>query len=229
MKLALFDLDHTLIPFDSGMAWTQFLVAKGILPPDAAQTYLSYCHQYVAGTLDIHDMHRASVGPLAVHGLSRIDAWAAEFGQAMSPRLPAAMKSLVQSHLEAGHLCALVTATTRFVAEPLGRLFGLRHIVATEPVIDGAGDARCLTGDIAGDPCYREHKVSRVAAWLADLPEGAGRGGQISRFEQSWFYSDSASDLPLLRAVTNPVAVAPDTRLRAFATDAGWPIIEAVR
>jgi phosphoserine phosphatase len=182
----------------------------------------------VAGTLDIHDMHRASVGPLAKHDLSRIDGWAAEFGQAMSPRLPQAMKSLVQSHLVAGHLCALVTATTRFVAEPLGWLFGLRYIVATDPVIEGVGDARHLTGEIAGDPCYREHKVSRVAAWLAELPKGAGRGGQISRFERSWFYSDSASDLPLLQTVTDPVAVAPDARLRVLALESGWPIIEAM-
>ena len=228
MKLALFDLDHTLIPFDSGMAWTQFLVAKGVLPADSAQTYLSYCHQYVAGTLDIHDMHRASVGPLAVHDLSLIDAWAAEFGQVMSPRLPSAMKSLVQSHLEAGHLCALVTATTRFVAEPLGRLFGLKHIIATEPEIEGSFDSRRLTGEIEGDPCYRELKVSRVSAWLADLPQGAAHAGTIASFERSWFYSDSASDLPLLRAVTDPVAVAPDPRLRVVALDSSWPIIEAM-
>lgn len=228
MKLALFDLDHTLIPFDSGMAWTQFLVAKGVLPPDASQTYLGYCHQYVAGTLDIHDMHRASVRPLAVHGLSLIEAWAVEFGQTLSPRLPPAMKSLVRSHLEAGHLCALVTATTRFVADPLGQLFGLEHIIATEPVIAGEADSRRLTGEIAGDPCYRELKVSRVAAWLGDLPGAAAHQGGITSFEKSWFYSDSASDLPLLRAVTDPVAVAPDPRLREVALDSGWPIIEAM-
>ena len=61
MKLALFDLDHTLIPFDSGMAWTRFLVGRGRLPADAEERYLGYCHQYVAGTLDMHAMHRASV------------------------------------------------------------------------------------------------------------------------------------------------------------------------
>ena len=92
MNLALFDLDHTLIPFDSGMAWTQFLVAKGVLPATAADTYLSYCHQYVAGTLDIHDMHRANVTPLSRFPMSQIRQWGDEFEAQMASRLMAALK-----------------------------------------------------------------------------------------------------------------------------------------
>lgn len=227
MNLALFDLDHTLIPFDSGMAWTQFLIAKGVLPATAADTYLSYCHQYVAGTLDIHDMHRANVTPLARFPLSQIRQWGNEFEVQLAPRLPASMLGLVRSHQDAGDLCALVTATTRFIAEPLGRLFGLPHVVATEPVIVGVGDAGRLTGDIRGDPCFQQHKVTRVEQWLAGrIDQGAGPQG-LRAFERSWFYSDSASDLPLLRAVTDPVAVTPDARLRAVAVETGWPILES--
>ena len=62
--LALFDLGHTLIPFDSGMTWTRFLVERGVLSADAEAAYLAYCHQYVAGTLGIHAMHRACLQPL---------------------------------------------------------------------------------------------------------------------------------------------------------------------
>jgi len=134
------------------------------------------------------------------------------------------MRALVQSHQTAGHLCLLVTATTRFVAEPLGRLFGLSQVVATEPVVVNGH----LTGEIAGDPCFQQHKVTRVERWLAEHSEPLG--GQPTRivdFERSWFYSDSASDLPLLRAVSDPVAVKPDARLQAAAMAAGWPIIEA--
>lgn len=229
MNLALFDLDHTLIPFDSGMAWTQFLVAKGVLPATAADTYLSYCHQYVAGTLDIHDMHRANVTPLSRFLMSQIRQWGDEFEAQMASRLPASMLALVRSHQDAGHLCALVTATTRFIAEPLGRLFGLPHVVATEPVICGIGDDSRLTGEIRGDPCFQQHKVTRVEGWLA---RGAGEKtwpADLRSFERSWFYSDSASDLPLLRAVTDPVAVTPDDRLRALALEAGWPVLESTR
>ncbi|CAN7466773.1 HAD family phosphatase [Variovorax paradoxus] len=216
MKLALFDLDHTLIPFDSGMAWTRFLVARGVLPADAETVYLGYCQQYVDGTLDIHALHRASVAPLASFGMAALRRWAAEFEAEIAPQVPEPMRALVRRHQDAGHVCAIVTATTRFIAEPFGRLFGVADVLATRSlVIDDT-----LDGAIDGDPCYGVHKLMHVNQWLAT------RGTRLDALEQSWFYSDSASDLPLLGAVSDPVAVAPDDRLRARAVEAGWPIIE---
>ena len=215
MKLALFDLDHTLIPFDSGMAWTRFLVGRGRLPADAEARYLEYCRQYVAGTLDIHAMHRATVAPLARHAGAELRQWLAEFEQHIAPQLPPSRRALVQRHLEAGDLCAIVTATTRFIAEPLARQFGVAHLVATEAVLDEGG----FTGDIAGEPCFREYKPRRVRGWLAE------QGMRLEAFEESHFYSDSMSDLPLLTSVTHPVAVDPDARLLAHAQAAGWPVL----
>jgi HAD superfamily hydrolase (TIGR01490 family) len=224
MNLALFDLDHTLIPFDSGMAWTQFLVRAGVLPESAEAQYLAYCRQYVDGTLDIHAMHRAHVAPLARFPRALLDQWGREFEVRMAAQVPASMRVLVQRHLDAGDLCAIVTATTRFVAEPFTRLFGIEHLLATEPATEDGSPQGVLTGEIAGLPCYREHKLTRVAQWLADrqphLP------GTLQGFERSWFYSDSASDLPLLKAVSHPVVVRPDERLRAHALRAGWPAID---
>lgn len=216
MKLALFDLDHTLIPFDSGMAWTQFLMARGVLPADAECVYLAHCRQYVAGTLDIHAMHRASVLPLARFPRASLMQWVDEFEARMAPQVPLAMRTLVRSHQDAGDLCAIVTATTRLIAEPFARLFGVAHMVATEAAMAQG----TLTGEILGEPCYREHKVSRVDQWLEQ------QGLDRATFTQSWFYSDSVSDLPLLRAVSNPVAVRPDDQLRAYALRAGWQILD---
>ena len=220
MNLALFDLDHTLIPFDSGMAWTRFLMARGVLPHDAPEVYLAYCHQYVAGTLDIRAMHRVTVTPLSTYPRRQIDAWGREFEAEMAPQVPRGMHELVARHRSAGDLCAIVTATTRFIAEPFARLFGVTQLVATEA--EQQGDF--LTGEIAGEPCYREHKVTRVLDWLAGQappwPEG------LRSFGQSWFYSDSRSDLPLLQAVSHPVAVSPDAGLREHAVQAGWPVLE---
>jgi HAD superfamily hydrolase (TIGR01490 family) len=219
MNLALFDLDHTLIPFDSGMAWTRFLVARGVLPPQAEPQYLAFCHQYVAGTLNIHDMHRASVTPLARFSRAQLAAWCLEFEAQMLSQVPAEMQALVRRHQDAGHLCALVTATTRFIAEPFGRLFGIDHVLATEAATQDGSQGGALTGEIDGQPCFREHKVSKVNAWLA------ARHMSLAGFDKSWFYSDSASDLPLLGAVSHPVAVQPDDRLRAHALAAGWPVL----
>jgi HAD superfamily hydrolase (TIGR01490 family) len=224
MNLALFDLDHTLIPFDSGMAWTRFLVERGVLAAQAEETYLGYCRQYVAGTLDIHAMHYASVAPLARFPRALLTQWTGEFEAAMRERVSAGMQDMVQRHLDTGDLCIVVTATTRFIAEPFARLFGVPHVVATEAATaDGTPDGT-LTGEIEGLPCFREHKVTRVRQWLAQHAPGGAT--DLAAFERSWFYSDSTSDLPLLNAVSDPVAVRPDPRLRQHAGDAGWRIVD---
>lgn len=219
MNLALFDLDHTLIPFDSGMAWTRHLIDAGLLPPQAADDYLAFAHQYVAGTLDIRAMHRASMRPLLAMPRADLRRHTASFEAHMATLLPPDMVALVGRHVDAGDLCAIVTATTRLVSEPLARLFGL-PLLATETATAGAGPDAPYTGEIDGEACYREHKLTRVTAWLAE------RGARLADFPHSWFYSDSASDLPLLQAVTDPVAVAPDARLRAHAQAHGWQVIE---
>ncbi len=222
--LALFDLDHTLLPFDSGMAWTRFLVARGVLSSAAEAEYLEHCHRYVAGTLDIHAMHRASFRPLLGYPRSEIERWQREFEREMAPRLPGPALELVGGHLRAGHLCAIVTATSFLVAEPFARLFGIEHLVATRSAsVDGSSHT-AFTGEIDGLPCFREHKPTHVERWLAARPPGSPRA--IADFARSWFYSDSVSDLPLLGAVSDPVAVRPDERLRAHAMAAGWPVLD---
>lgn len=221
MNLALFDLDHTLIPFDSGMAWTRFLIARGRLPASAQASYLAYAKDYVAGTLDIHAMHRGNMAPLAVQTRATLDAWSAEFAAETAARIPQAMRDLVDRHRAAGDLCAIVTATTRLISGAFGKLFGIEHVLATEAATVDDDPHGAYTGEIAGEPCFHAHKITHVERWLA------GRGLSLQGFERSWFYSDSASDLPLLRAVTDPIAVKPDARLRAVAEAEGWPIIEA--
>jgi len=217
MDLALFDLDHTLIPFDSGMAWTRFLATRGALPAVAPDDYLAACQAYVDGRLDIVALHRATVVPLAAFAPAAIDEWATAFEAEMEPRLPALMQALVGRHRNAGALCALVTATTRFIAEPFARLFDIPYVIATESARDADGR---LTGEIVGLPCFREHKRSRVEAWLAGCSLG------LQAFDRSWFYTDSFNDLALLEAVSDPVAVRPDARLRAWAEAAGWAVVE---
>jgi HAD superfamily hydrolase (TIGR01490 family) len=218
-RLALFDLDHTLIPFDSGMAWTRFLIRKGALDNEAEARYLGFCQQYVAGTLDIHAMVRAHLLPLAAFEPAQVARWRERFEREIEAQLPAAMRELVARHLARGDLCAIVTATERLVAEPLARAFGIEHLIATEGVRVGGRP----TGEIAGLPCFRENKPTCVQQWLAGLRAAPDT---LTAFDESFFYSDSINDLPLLEAVTHPVAVRPDERLRAHAQARGWEVID---
>ncbi len=217
MRLALFDLDHTLIPFDSGMAFTRWLVARGALPPASDAAYLEHCRRYVAGAIDVQALHRALVLPLAAAKRTDLDAWLADFEAELLPTLPAAALALVARHRDDGDICCLVTATTRLIAERYAAGFRLEELLATEAARDSLGR---LTGEIVGTPCVGLHKLAKLESWLALA------GHRLADCERSWFYSDSSGDLPLLEAVTDPVAVRPDARLRELALARGWPIIE---
>lgn len=216
MEIALFDLDHTLIPFDSGSVFTRHLAERGALPDDFERQYLEYCRRYAEGTVDMVQMHRFTVGALGVHAPATLAQWLLEFRDVIAPRIPHKARELVRHHQAAGRTCALVTATTRFVAEAFGAVIGLETVLATQPALGPDGR---YTGEIVGAPCFREHKREHVQAWLAR------RGTGWADLGRSWFYSDSVNDLPLLEAVSDPVAVDPDARLLAIARARGWPVI----
>lgn len=216
MKLVLFDLDNTLLAGDSDYEWGQFLIDTGVLERDDYEARnKAFYDQYKAGTLDIIAFLAFALAPLASHPRTTLDAWHARFmQQRILPMIGEPARGLVARH--AGDLCAVVTATNSFVTAPIAHAFGIPHLVATEPETDFQG---AFTGRVAGIPCFREGKVSRVQAWLAGL------GSTMDDFEQQWFYSDSVNDLPLLERVSHPIAVDPDDRLRAVATQRGWPIL----
>ncbi|CAN5124148.1 HAD family hydrolase [soil metagenome] len=218
MNLALFDLDHTLLPLDSDYEWGQYLVRNDIVDGrDYKLKNDEFFRQYDAGTLDIHAFLSFAFGPLSGNPRDKLETWhAAYMKEAILPMIHERARALVRKHLDAGDLCAIVTATNSFVVKPIAREFGIEHLIATEPEeIDGR-----FTGKVSGTPCFREGKIVRTEAWLA----GLGRGWDD--FERSTFYSDSANDIPLLERVTDPVAVNPSPSLRKHAAERGWPVIE---
>jgi HAD superfamily hydrolase (TIGR01490 family) len=221
MRLALFDLDNTLLTGDSDYEWGQFLVDHGVLDRDVYEAQnRAYYEQYVAGTLDIHEYLGFALRPLAEHAAPELERWHAEFMRLrIAPMITPAARSLVRRHLEAGDLCAIVTATNSFVTAPIAREFGVPHLIATEPETRGGR----FTGRVAGTPCFRDGKVSRVDEWLAGLGQG------LQDYAESAFYSDSHNDLPLLQRVTRPVAVDPDPMLATEADRRGWAVMSLRR
>jgi HAD superfamily hydrolase (TIGR01490 family) len=217
MKLVLFDLDNTLLAGDSDFEWAQFLISKGVLDREVHEARnLEFYEQYKAGTLDIHAFLDFQLAPLSRHAREELDAWREEFvATRIRPIIGAPARALVHRHLDDDALVAIVTATNSFVTGPIAREFGIPHLIATVPEWNGEK----FTGKARGTPSFKDGKIERVEAWLESL------GWWWGSFEDSWFYSDSHNDLPLMKKVGNPVAVDPDETLRAHALEQNWKLI----
>ena len=224
MNLVLFDLDHTLIPFDSNSAWMEYLVRVGATDAEAAAAQnRRFARDYVAGTFDPHAYHRFTAGLLAPHARDVLEEWRVGFRgemQARAERELVASGKLVEGHRAAGDLCCIVTTTNRFLARVFADIFGIEHLVATEAATrDGSPTGR-FTGEVEGDPCFGPCKVEHVQRWLK------ATGRRREDFERTIFYSDSRNELPLLEWVDEAIAVDPDEVLRAEARQRGWRILE---
>ncbi|RYY72769.1 MAG: HAD family hydrolase [Comamonadaceae bacterium] len=217
-KIALFDLDHTLLPIDSDHSWGEFTQQIGWTDPVVfKQRNDAFYAHYVAGTLDVHDYVRFAVEALRVRDEAAYREAHARFMQDwILPNLRPAALALVRSHQDAGEPVAIVTATNELVTRPIAAAFGVSELIAVELERNASG---WITGEIAGTPSMREGKVVRVEAWLA------ARGLGWDDVELT-FYSDSPNDLPLLERVDHPVATNPDPRLRAVAQERGWRILD---
>lgn len=215
MKLAIFDLDNTLIGGDSDYEWGQFMVRKGVVDAEHyARQNDAFYEDYKAGTLDVLAYQRFALAPLVGRSLDELTAWHHEFMQtAILPiALPKAL-ALIESHRIQGHRLLVITATNRFITGPIVQWLGIQELIATEPEMDAEGH---ILGDVVGIPSFQEGKIQRLDLWLSE------QGKAVS---ESWFYSDSRNDFPLLQRVNHPVAVDPDDVLRAEAVARAWPII----
>ena len=219
MNLALFDLDHTLLPLDSDYEWGQFLVRTGAVDPaEFARRNEEFFAQYQAGTLDPVQYLEFALGTLARFPRPQLDAMHRQFmADVIQPAIRPSALALLRRHQDAGDLTAIVTATNQYVTAPIARALGVEHLIAAVPEVDAAGN---LTGKLLGTPTQGAGKVAHTRAWLEKL------GHTLEGFERSHFYSDSHNDIPLLSVVTHPVATNPNATLKTHAAAQGWPSLE---
>ena len=219
MRLALFDLDHTLLPLDSDYSWGQFTVGLGWRDAtDFGAANERFYQAYKAGTLDIHEYVRFAIAAVREQGMAQAQAAHQRYmAEVIRPAMRPAALALVQEHQRRGDTVIIVTATNAFVTRPIAQAFGVEYLIAIDLATDASG---LPTGEIAGTPSFREGKIARVEQWLSDRGLGWGQ------VEHSVFYSDSINDLPLLERVTEPVATNPDDRLRAIAQARGWRVLD---
>ncbi len=213
MQLAIFDLDNTLLGGDSDYLWGQFLIECGAVSRQHyEQENDRFMRDYETGQLDIAAYLEFALGPLAANDLDTLHAWRDTFiRQHIQPRVLPAAKAVIEGHRREGHSLMIITATNRFVTEPIARIFEIPILLATElEVVDGR-----YTGRHTGIPTFREGKITALEQWLQ--AEGA-------LVDAIHFYSDSHNDLPLLERVDHPVAIDPDPVLESEARARDWPI-----
>jgi len=211
LSLAIFDLDNTLLADDSDYLWGRFLVKLGVVDADWYESENQrFYDEYKTGQLDIFEFLAFSLAPLAEHDMPTLQAWRAQFmDEVISPLILPKAKQLLDKHRDKGDTLLIITATNRFVTEPIATAYSIDNLLATDPeIINGQ-----YTGKVAGTPCFQEGKVERLHEWLQSNEHD---------LDGSYFYSDSRNDLPLLKLVSHPVAVDADDTLSAHAKQAGW-------
>lgn len=214
MNLAIFDLDNTLLAGDSDYLWGIFLSEQGLVDKESYDTKnQQFYEQYKAGTLDIYEFHAFSLKVLSENDMHKLKEFHKLYmSNKIAPIITKAAKDLIQKHRNQGDYILIITATNRFITEPIAKLLAVDDLIATDPeIINGQ-----FTGKLTGIPCFQEGKVHRLHNWLKN---------RDLDLNDSWFYSDSINDLPLLEEVTNPVAVDPDDKLQQLAEDRNWPVI----
>jgi HAD superfamily hydrolase (TIGR01490 family) len=214
LTLAIFDLDNTLLAGDSDHAWGEFLVEEGLVDEASYRKANDRFYQeYLNGELDIFHYQRFVLEPLTRHSMEELESWRQTFmSQKVQPMMLAKAARLLDDHRSQGHTLMIITATNRFITEPIAEVLGVEHLIATEPeLVNGR-----FTGEVAGTPSFQHGKVERLNDWLAANDESLGG---------AWFYSDSHNDVPLLKQVDHPVAVDPDARLEKLALELGWKVM----
>jgi HAD superfamily hydrolase (TIGR01490 family) len=221
-QLALFDLDHTLLPCDSDYEWGQFLVRIGVVDGEYyARKNERFYQDYKEGKLNIDEFLRFALKPLSEHSRAQLQEWHDAFmKEVINGQLRQEAINLVKRHQDAGDLCCVVTATNSFVTRPIVESFGIEHLIATEPATAGDHPLANFTGEVKGVPNFREGKILNLHEWLASQKLS------LDTLPYSYFYSDSINDLPLLEKVSHPVVTNPDDRLRNEAKQRNWPILE---
>ena len=221
-QLALFDLDHTLLPCDSDYEWGQFLARIGVVDSEYyARQNERFYQDYKEGKLDIHEFLRFALKPLSEHSRAQLKEWHDAFmTEVINGQLRQEALDLVKRHQDAGDLCCVITATNSFVTRPIVESFGIEHLIATEPATQDNQSLANYTGEVKGIPNFREGKIQNLHDWLAF------QNLSLDSLPYSYFYSDSMNDLPLLEKVSHPVATNPDDRLRNVAKQRNWPILE---
>jgi HAD superfamily hydrolase (TIGR01490 family) len=215
MALAIFDLDHTLLNGDSDYLWGEYMVANKIVDADVYQREnKAFLDDYLRGDLDNEVYLKFALKPLTQYPIDRLHAWRSDYvSHWIKPIVAKGTQALLDKHRAQGDELIIISATNLFITAPIAELLGIDQILSTEPeIIDNQ-----YTGRYLGTPTFKEGKVTVLNEWLKNSNHS---------LSNSYFYSDSINDLPLLEKVSIPIVVNPDEKLSIVAQSRNWQILD---
>lgn len=214
MRLVLFDMDHTLVPCDTGTVWNEFLVKRGLIPKEKHQERQRFLFDYQSGLLDLDAAYRFELGVLQLFRRGEREKLLQEFfTEVVKPQITQTAREKVEYHRANGDYLLIITATVDEIARPIAEFFQVDHLIASRGKLDILGN---YTGEVEVEPCLGRGKLVHLEAWLTETGVNP---------EHYTFYSDSHNDMPLLEQVDVPIAVDPDDVLRSIAMANSWEII----
>lgn len=211
MRLALFDLDGTLTPLDTEQQWIGALGAAGLVDP---RPHHHFHDEYVAGRMDgpaYLDWYTRTMATLAPEACAEIGA---EVVARVLASIDARRRGWIEAERAQSDAVLLVSATNRFLVEPIGRALLFDDVLATPYRMRGGR----FTGTLDGEYNLGPAKHRTVTRWLAE------RGLGWAALTRCSCYADSINDLALLEASTVPVVVDPGAPLAAIAAQRGWRV-----
>jgi HAD superfamily hydrolase (TIGR01490 family) len=211
--IAVFDLDSTLLEGDCELMWVKYIAHKGLVDQDFLKTIAHYMDEYKNGSIDYVEYEKFAFSPLQQNKNVNLKEFLAEYLKEIERLFRPYMLKRVENHRRQGYTLLLASASNSFVVQPIAQLLNIPNIVCSWlEMKDG-----CPTGNLLGAASFREGKAKNVKTWVESHPV---------TLKESWGYSDSHTDLPILKLVQHPVAVTPDAKLRQYAQQQGWEIIE---
>ncbi|HWB68359.1 MAG TPA: HAD-IB family hydrolase [Solirubrobacterales bacterium] len=217
---AFFDLDKTLMAGSSGMPFARVAAQHGIVSRrQLARWGVEHLRYRLWGATDERttDVLRGVRDLLAGVSARDLERMNPEVMAAVLPRVYPQMLDEVYSHQDAGRATFIVSAAGHGVVEPLATVLGMDGGIGTRYEVDAEG---AFTGRFDGPFVYGPGKVEAMQAFAAEHDIDLG---------QSYAYSDSLSDLPMLEAVGHPVVVNPDPALTAIAKREDWQMMRFER
>jgi HAD superfamily hydrolase (TIGR01490 family) len=217
---AFFDLDKTLMAGSSGMQFARVAARGGIVSRRQLASWgVEHLRYRLRGTTDEKTSEVLRVARDLITGVpaKTIERMGPEVMAAILPRVYPQMLEEVHAHQDAGRATFIVSAAGNDVVETLAAVLGMEGGIGTRYEVDAEGN---FTGRLDGPFVYGSGKVTAMEEFATKHDIDLSR---------SYSYSDSLSDLPMLRAVGNPVAVNPDPPLAAIAKEEGWQTLRFER